>query len=98
MRVRISPPSGYAPPCERLAGFSCGDRGVRIRADGILSAMTRAIRWFMLAIGVALLIGGWGAAAFPDARQEAIIGMAVGAGLIGFAIPRLRGRLNGGED
>ena len=52
----------------------------------------------MLAIGAALLIGGWSAAAFPDARQQAIIGMAVGAGLIGFAIPRHRVRSDGSRD
>ncbi len=46
----------------------------------------------MLAVGAALLTGGWGAAAFPDAGQQAIIGMAVGAGLLGFAIPRPRVR------
>ena len=60
--------------------------------------MTRAIRRFRLAVGAARLIGGWGAAAFPDARQEAILGMAVGAGLIGFATPRPRDRSDGGED
>ncbi|MCH8345197.1 MAG: hypothetical protein IH983_14600 [Planctomycetes bacterium] len=49
-------------------------------------------RRLMLAVGAALLAGGWGAAAFPDAQQQAIIGMAIGAGLIGFAIPRRRNR------
>ena len=51
-----------------------------------------AIRRLMLAVGAALLAGGWGAAAFPDARQPATIGMAIGAGLIGVAIPRPRDR------
>ncbi len=46
----------------------------------------------MLAVGAALLAGGWGAAAFPDAEQQAILGMAVGAGLLGFAVPRRRDR------
>ncbi len=61
--------------------------------------MTRnsTIRRLMLAVGAALLVGGWGAAAFPDAGQQAIIYMAVGAGLIGFALPRPRDRSDGRE-
>ncbi|MCH8151726.1 MAG: hypothetical protein IH830_05070 [Planctomycetes bacterium] len=57
-----------------------------------------AIRRLMFAVGAALLAGGGGAAAFPDAQQQAIIGMAVGAGLIGFAIPRHRDRSDEGRD
>ncbi len=62
--------------------------------------MTRnsLIRRLMLAVGAALLAGGGGAAAFPGASQQAIIGMAVGAGLIGFAAPRRRDRSGGRED
>ena len=55
------------------------------------------IRRLMLAVGAALLAGGWGAAAFPDAGQQAIIGMAVGAGLLGFAVPRRRDRSDEGK-
>ncbi len=88
------------PLSVRSAGFLWASSGVPIRADGILAAMTltSTIRRLMLAVGAALLAGGSGAAAFPDARQEAIIGMAVGAGLLGFAIPRRRDRPDGGED
>ncbi len=84
----------------RSAGFSCAGSGVRIRADGILAVMTlrSAIRRLMLAVGAALLAGGWGAAAFPDARQQAIIGMAVGAGLLGFSVPRRRDRSDENRD
>ncbi len=95
------PPDDCEPPlasCRR--GFLCAGSGARIGADGILAAMTlkSTIGRLMPAIGAALLAGGGGAAAFPDARQQAIIGMAVGAGLIGFAIPRCRDRSDERKD
>ena len=135
MRVRITAPSGYAPPCVRSAGFSCAGSGAGIGAQGILAAMTRAIRRWMLGIGAALLIGGWGMTRYADARQLAmdnqrqpalrlwtgryrspsswlpntnvasrtifgsgVVAMAVGAGLIGFAIQRPRDRSDENRD
>ena len=112
--------------CQR--GFSCAGSGVRIRADGILAAMRRANRRWMLGIGAALLIGGWGMTRYAHERlmtyptsvgergrlstysrqrnwddsggifAGGVVMMAVGAGLLGFAIPPLRSRSDERKD
>ncbi|MEE9128542.1 MAG: hypothetical protein V3T84_00880 [Phycisphaerales bacterium] len=49
--------------------------------------MTMGRRRLMLGIGAALLVGGWGVIRYAD-FIGGVLSMAVGAGLIGFAVLR----------